>query len=100
MIAPSTDTRTAAVALMLAYAGIVLSPLLIVAFVRPVTDHGFVYTAGKNLALVGFAMFAVPGALLAAYFRTPPSPTVGSHPIAKSSPPAHYDERSDLCRSP
>ena len=44
---------------MLAYASIVFSPLIIVAFVRPETDHSFVYTVGKNLALVGFAMFAL-----------------------------------------
>lgn len=54
-----TKTRRAAVALMLAYALIVLSPLILLAILRPLTDHGFVYTIGKNLALVGFAMFAM-----------------------------------------
>ncbi len=49
----------AGLARMLAYALIVLSPLIIVAFARPATDHSFVYTIGKNLALVGFAMFAM-----------------------------------------
>ena len=54
-----TKTRSAAVALMFAYAVIVLSPLILLAIVRPLTDHGFVYTIGKNLALVGFAIFAM-----------------------------------------
>ena len=54
-----TKTRSAAVALMIAYAVIVLSPLILLAIVRPLTDHGFVYTIGKNLALVGFAIFAM-----------------------------------------
>lgn len=44
---------------MVAYALIVLSPLFVVAVLRPPTDHGFVYTVGKNLALVGFAIFAM-----------------------------------------
>lgn len=54
-----TKTRSAAVALMLAYTGIVLSPLILLAILRPLTDHSFVYTIGKNLALVGFAIFAM-----------------------------------------
>ena len=44
---------------MLAYTGIVLSPLILLAILRPLTDHSFVYTIGKNLALVGFAIFAM-----------------------------------------
>ena len=54
-----TKTRSAAAALMFAYAVIVLSPLILLAILRPPTDHSFVYTIGKNLALVGFAMFAM-----------------------------------------
>lgn len=45
--------------LMLAYAFVVLAPLILLAFIRPETDHSFVYTIGKNLALVGFAIFAM-----------------------------------------
>lgn len=41
------------------YVVIVLSPLIVVALVRPPTDHGFIYTAGKNLALVGFTILAM-----------------------------------------
>lgn len=51
--------HSGALARILAYSLIVLSPLIIVGFVRPATDHSFVYTVGKNLALVGFAMFAM-----------------------------------------
>lgn len=58
---PSAETsgRSGALARMLAYALIVLSPLVVVVLTRPTTDHGFVYTVGKNLALVGFAIFAM-----------------------------------------
>lgn len=45
--------------LMLAYALVVLAPLILLGFIRPETDHSFVYTIGKNLALVGFAIFAM-----------------------------------------
>lgn len=41
------------------YGVVVLSPLAAVAFIRPLTDHGFVYTVGKNLALVGFTILAL-----------------------------------------
>ncbi len=44
---------------MLLYGVIVLSPLLLVRFARPMTDHGFVFTVGKNLALVGFTILAL-----------------------------------------
>ena len=44
---------------MALYAFIVLAPLLIVAVLRPKTDHGFVYSTGKNLALVGFTILAM-----------------------------------------
>ena len=54
-----TKTRGTAAALMFAYAVIVLSPLILLAILRPLTDHSFVYTIGKNLALVGFAIFAL-----------------------------------------
>lgn len=55
----ASNPRCSAIILMLVYTAIVLSPLIIVAFVRPETDHGFIYTVGKNLALVGFVMFAL-----------------------------------------
>lgn len=45
--------------LLVLYAGIVLFPLVLVSVLRPVTDHGFLYTVGKNLALVGFTMLAL-----------------------------------------
>jgi hypothetical protein len=37
----------------------VLSPLMVVALVRPPTDHGYTYTVGKNLAFVGFTIIAM-----------------------------------------
>ena len=53
-------SRDGAALLRLAlYALAVLAPLIIVAVLRPKTDHGFVYTIGKNLALVGFAILAM-----------------------------------------
>jgi predicted ferric reductase len=44
---------------ILLYVAIVLSPLMVVAVARPSTDHGFVQSVGKNLALVGFAILAL-----------------------------------------
>lgn len=44
---------------VLLYGVVVLSPLASVAFIRPLTDHGFVYTVGKNLGLVGFTILAL-----------------------------------------
>lgn len=44
---------------MALYVVIVLTPLIIVGFARPKTDHGFAYTIGKNLALVGFTILAM-----------------------------------------
>lgn len=44
---------------MVLYALIVLAPLIIVGLLRPITDHGFVYTIGKNFALVGFTILAM-----------------------------------------
>jgi predicted ferric reductase len=41
------------------YALIILTPLIIVGALRPPTDHGFVYTVGKNFALVGFTILAM-----------------------------------------
>lgn len=41
------------------YVLIVLTPLIIVGAIRPATDHGFVYTVGKNFALVGFTILAM-----------------------------------------
>ena len=59
MASNATGALWGALARMAAYALIVLSPLIIVALGRPATDHGFIYTIGKNLALVGFAIFAM-----------------------------------------
>ena len=50
---------TGAMLRILLYLGIVFSPLILVALARPLTDHSFVYTAGKNLALVGFTILAL-----------------------------------------
>ncbi len=44
---------------LLMYAVIVLSPLILLALLRPATDHSLTYTAGKNLALVGFTILAL-----------------------------------------
>jgi predicted ferric reductase len=41
------------------YVVLVLTPLIIVGVVRPKSDHGFIYTTGKNLALVGFTILAL-----------------------------------------
>lgn len=41
------------------YALILLAPLIIMSALLPATDHGFVYTVGKNLALVGFTILAM-----------------------------------------
>lgn len=59
MLTSLTNTRGTALTLMSAYVVIVLSPLIVVALLQPETDHSFVYTIGKNLALVGFAIFAM-----------------------------------------
>lgn len=50
---------TGAMLRILLYVAIVFSPLMLVALVRPLTDHSFVYTVGKNLALVGFTILAL-----------------------------------------
>ena len=50
---------TGAMLRILLYVVIVFSPLILVALVRPLTDHSFVYTVGKNLALVGFTILAL-----------------------------------------
>ncbi len=44
---------------LLMYTVIVLSPLILLALLRPPTDHSFVYTIGKNLALTGFTILAM-----------------------------------------
>jgi predicted ferric reductase len=53
---------------MALYVLIVLTPLLIVVVLRPKTDHGFIYTVGKNLGLIGFAILEMQF-VLAARFR-------------------------------
>ena len=50
---------TGAMLRILLYVAIVFSPLILVALVRPLTDHSFVYTVGKNLALLGFTILAL-----------------------------------------
>ena len=58
--APQSTSRAGGALLRMAlYTLIVLAPLLIVAVLRPKTDHGFIYTIGKNLALVGFTILAM-----------------------------------------
>lgn len=59
MASHQQSTRTGAMALMVLYAAIVLSPLMLVALLRPPTDHSFIYTVGKNLALAGFTILAL-----------------------------------------
>lgn len=44
---------------ILLYGVIVLSPLIVVGIARPPSDHGFVASVGKNLALVGFTILAL-----------------------------------------
>lgn len=44
---------------ILMYAAIVLSPLILLALLRPPTHHSLTYTVGKNLALVGFTILAL-----------------------------------------
>ena len=41
------------------YVAIVLSPLILIAVLRPVTDHPFIYTFAKNLALVAFTILSL-----------------------------------------
>jgi len=53
------SNRTGAIARMLLYAAIVLSPLMLVALLRAPTDHSFIFTVGKNLALAGFTILAL-----------------------------------------
>ncbi len=55
------------------YTMIVLTPLMIVALLHPKTDHGFVYTVGKNFALVGFTIVAMQF-VLSAHYRFAPKP--------------------------
>lgn len=50
---------TGAMLRILLYVAIVFSPLILVALARPLTDHSFVYTVGKNLALVGFTILSL-----------------------------------------
>ena len=61
MSAPENPSNrvTGALLRMALYVLILLAPLIIVAVARPKTDHGFVYTIGKNLALVGFTILAL-----------------------------------------
>lgn len=51
--------QTGAIVRLLMYAVIVVSPLILLALLRTPTDHGFIYTVGKNLALVGFTILAM-----------------------------------------
>ena len=51
--------RIGAMLRIIIYAAIVISPLILVALDRPLSDHSFVYTVGKNLALVGFTILAM-----------------------------------------
>ena len=46
-------------ALMATYSLVILTPLAVVGILRHPTDHGLVYTTGKNLALVGFTILAL-----------------------------------------
>lgn len=50
---------------MAAYALIVLLPLSVVGILRPQVDHSFVYTVGKNFALVAFTIMAMQFVLAA-----------------------------------
>jgi predicted ferric reductase len=50
---------------MALYGLIVLTPMIIVALWRPKTDHGFLYTVGKNLALTGFVVLEMQFVLAA-----------------------------------
>ncbi len=50
---------------MTAYALVVLTPLAVVGILRPPSDHGFIYTIGKNLALVAFTIMAMQFVLAA-----------------------------------
>lgn len=59
MTSQQHNRRIGAIVHLLMYAAIVLSPLLLVALLRPPTDHSFIYTVGKNLALVGFTILAM-----------------------------------------
>lgn len=51
--------RIGAIARLSMYTVIVLSPLILLALLRPPTDHSFIYTVGKNLALTGFTILAM-----------------------------------------
>lgn len=51
--------RAGATLRILLYVAIVLLPLILVALARPLTDHSFIHTIGKNLALVGFTILAL-----------------------------------------
>ena len=44
---------------LLMYAAIVLSPLILLAPLRPPTHHSLTYSVGTNLALVGFTILAL-----------------------------------------
>jgi predicted ferric reductase len=59
MTSQQQNERAGAIARLVMYVIIVLSPLILVALVRPSTDHGFIHTVGKNLALVGFTILAL-----------------------------------------
>ena len=59
MTAHQLSGRTGAVVRLMLYAAIVVTPLVLVAVINQPTDHNFVYTVGKNLALVGFTIIAM-----------------------------------------
>lgn len=61
-------SRGIALGLMATYAFLVLLPLVVVGALRPAVDHGFIYTLGKNLGLVGFTIMALQF-VLSARFR-------------------------------
>ena len=78
MTSPQPSGRTGAMVRLLKYVIIMLSPLILVALVRPLTDHGFIFTVGKNLALVGITILAMQFVLSASVssFRGPMKPLV------------------------
>jgi len=59
------DTLWAALTRLALYIVVVMTPLVLLAVLRPPTDHGLLYELGKGFALLGFSIMAIQFVLAA-----------------------------------